>query len=436
MSAPVVAEPGFESHRTIVENEDRIVQDAVVAEDDGDRALPEEAEKIERLPALPEDPEIDDDASGKGKDPEKEQLAAEEAKAGRSAAQIAKEDETGRAGGASNDDQILNETAAPSEYMSTFDGMESTLDGNEGIKPAPLPPSRPPLEKLAQKNPKPMDHIGITLGPPLILLFDVIVPIIIYYAWYNTQIRHWGDDCRAQTPPGQKCTIEKPEYNEEILGYAIISFGFGEVYILVVRVWRLVKHRDICAPLLSRSKWELDATSWVYLVAMVLALIPFVVGSTLEIPELYLYSPGFLMAFLGLVMLISLSRIPLPIGINSHARGSSMRPFIYYAAEDFIAVDGLQDREFRVRYNARYDSSPAFRRMFVYLTLWWMFGVLAYLGCLSAVIWKVSFHYAFGLTLGVLFAYIIVWAITSYWFVMWSMHREKIAWEKGPVSEA
>ncbi|CAL3971364.1 hypothetical protein PZA11_007870 [Diplocarpon coronariae] len=383
-----------------------------------------------RLEPLPEDPEKEDLALGKRRDPEKEELAAE---AERSAAGKAKEAEVQRASDqSSNGDQIVTDTTAPSEYMSTAGEMESTLDGTEDLKAAPVPPSRPPLEKLAQKNPKPMDHFGITLGPPLIILFDIVVPIIIYYAWYNTQIRLWGDQCRAQTPAGQKCTITKPEYNEEILGYAIISFGFGEVYILIVRVWRLVKHRDICAPLLSRSKWELDATSWVYGVSMICALIPFVVGSTLEIPELYLYSPGFLMGFLGWVMLVTMIPFKLPIGINSHARGTKMRPFIYYAAEDFIAVDGLQDREFRVRYNARYDSSKAFRQMFLYLTYWWIFGVLVYLGCLSAVIWKISFHYAFGLTLGILFAYIFIWAITSYYYVMWSMHREKVAWENPP----
>ncbi|KAH7356810.1 hypothetical protein BKA65DRAFT_392654 [Rhexocercosporidium sp. MPI-PUGE-AT-0058] len=298
-------------------------------------------------------------------------------------------------------------------------------------KGGPLPPTRPPLEKLAQKNPKATDHLSITIGPAMIVLFDVVIPIIIYYSWYNTRVRQRNRECRRENQPLQTCPIPKIEYDEEILGYAVISFGFGELYILVVRVARLLRYRDLCAPLLSRSKWELDATSWVYGVSMICALIPFVVGSTLEIPELYLYSPGFLMAFLGCVMLLSILPIPLPIGINSHARGSPMRPFIYYAAEDFIAVDGLQDREFRVRYNARYDNSKAFRRMFTYLTWWWIAGVIVYLGCLSAVIWKLHFHYAFGLSLGVLFAYLTVWALVSYYFVMWSMHREKTAWERG-----
>ena len=164
---------------------------------------------------------------------------------------------------------------------------------------------------------------------------------------------------------------------------------------------------------------------------MIMALIPFVIGSTKEIPQLYLYSPGFLMAFLGVIMLLTLIPIEIPIGINSHARGTRMRPFIYYAAEDFIAVDGLQDREFRARYNARYDGSKAFRRMFLVLTFWWMLGVLVYLGCVSAVIWTLEFHHAFGTSLGVLFAYILIWAGVSYWWVNIDMDRQRKAYERG-----
>ncbi|KAB8360934.1 hypothetical protein FH972_024666 [Carpinus fangiana] len=289
-----------------------------------------------------------------------------------------------------------------------------------------LPPGGPdPYEKLAQKNPKPTDHLSITLGPPVILLFDIVVPCIIYYVWYDVNKSHWQNDCRPFRNRGEVCPYPKPQYNDDILGYAIISFGFGELYILIARVYRLLAYPDLCAPLLSRNRWELDATSWVYAVAMIMALVPFVVGSTLEIPELYLYSPAFLMAFLGIIMVATLIPFKTPVGINSHARGTRIRPFIYYAAEDFIAVDGLQDREFRVRYNARYDASKSFRRLFVYLTVWWIFGVLTYIGCLSAVIWTVEFHIAFGLSLGVLFSYIIIWAGTSYWWVQYEMDKER-----------
>lgn len=312
----------------------------------------------------------------------------------------------------------------------------STINPDLKIKgEVPIAPP-PAYEKLAQKNPKATDSLSITLGPPMIILFDIVVPCIIYYVWFDKHRAQWVNQCRdfESANSGTACNIPKPEYDRDILGYAILSFGFGEVYILIARVWRLLKYRDLCAPLLSRSKWELDATSWVYGVAMICALIPFVVGSTLEIPELYLYSPGFLMTFLAILMLLTLIPIKTPYGINSHARGTPLRPFIYYAAEDFIAVDGLQDREFRVRYNARYESNKSFRRLFLWLTLWWISGVVIYLGCLSAVIWSLEFHYAFGLSLGVLFAYIVIWALVSYWWVQIEMRREKRAYEAGAVS--
>lgn len=128
-------------------------------------------------------------------------------------------------------------------------------------------------------------------------------------------------------------------------------------------------------------------------------------------------------------MLVTLIPFPIPIGINSHARGTPLRPFLYYAAEDFIAVDGLQDREFRVRYNARYNTSKAFRRLFVYLTLWWVLGVCVYIGCLSAIIWTLEFHYAFGLSFGVLFSYILVWAAGTYLWIQKETARERRAFK-------
>jgi hypothetical protein len=296
-----------------------------------------------------------------------------------------------------------------------------------------LPPLRRKETKLMQKEAHPWEHLGITLGLPMILVFDVIVPCVVYYSWYDARKSDWQRQCGEQYP-SQRCPIEKSEFDKSILGYAIISFGFGELWILIARVWRLFVHREECAPLLSRNRWELDATCWVYLVAMLLALVPFVVGSSMVMPKLYLYSPTFIMGFLGILMVITVAfPFKIPIGINSHARGSSLRPFIYYAAEDFIAVDGLQDREFRVRYNERYESNKMFRRFFLYLTWWWILGVCVYIGSVSVVIWTLEFHYAFGLSLGVLFSYIAIWASVSAIWTKIEMKREHRAYEEGKI---
>lgn len=288
----------------------------------------------------------------------------------------------------------------------------------------PALPRRPTSEKLMQKSPKAKHHLWIILGPPAILIFDLVVPCIIYYSWYGIHVSRWRGDCKAHGGIPDQCPLTKPEFDKDILGYAIISFGFGELYILVARVCRLILHPKDCAPLLSNSRWELDATSWVYGVSMICALIPFVVSSTREIPVLYIYSPAFLIRFLGVLMLITLIPFPIPIGIDSERRGLPLRPFVYYAAEDMIAVDCLQDREFRVRFNIRYETSIAFRNLFVHLTLWWFFGVCVYIGCLSAIIWTVQFHIEFGLSLGVLFGFLILWALVSCFWVRYSVCRQ------------
>lgn len=301
-----------------------------------------------------------------------------------------------------------------------------------------LPRLRRKETRLAVKDAHPWEHLGITLGLPMILLFDIVVPCIIYYTWYRARIADWEAQCsntpgQSVDPAAAPCPIPPPaQFEKGILGAAIASFGVGELWILLARVYRLFLHPDVCAPLLSTSRWQLDATSWVYAVAMIIALVPFLVGSTMTIPKLFLYGPSFLMGFLGVLMVVTtLHPFKIPIAINSQPKGSTLRPFIYYAAEDFMAVDGLQDREFRTRYNERYETNPMFRRFFFNLTLWWTLGVCVYIGCVSAIIWTLPFHYAFGLSLGVLFSYIACWAIGTFVWVKIEMKREHEAYERG-----
>lgn len=307
--------------------------------------------------------------------------------------------------------------------LTLFEDASDSLHGS-GHDSHPAFPPQATSEKLMQKSPKARQHLWIILGPPAILLFDLVVPCIIYYSWYGVHRSQWERECEAYGASLDICPLERPEFDKHILGLAIISFGFGELYILIARVCRLLFHPKDCAPLLSNSRWELDATSWVYGVSMICALIPFVVSSTKEIPVLYLYSPAFLIGFLGVLMLITLVPFPIPIGIDSERRGLPLRPFIYYAAEDIIAVDCLQDREFRVRFNIRYEASIAFRNLFVHLTVWWLFGVCVYIGCLSAIIWTLEFHIAFGLSLGVLFSFLIIWGLVSCLWVRYAVRRQ------------
>ncbi|CAN8100859.1 unnamed protein product [Discula destructiva] len=294
--------------------------------------------------------------------------------------------------------------ADPQPRQPDFQATSYLFEDPDAMPSIPIPE----MQKLTTNVPA-KDQISIILGPFVILFCDLIIPCIIYYAWRGAH-------------------LQGPEFDEEILGLAVLSFGIGEAYILVVRVWRLVKYKDECAPLLSKHRWELDATSWIYAAALLAGLIPFVVGSTLEIPELYLYSPGIYMAFLGFWALLSLIPFRLPVRVNSDEKGEWMQPLVYYAAEDFFAVDGWLKTEFRVKYRQRYATSIMFRKMIFEITVWWIAGIIVYIGCLAAVIFKNPFHVAFGLSLGVLFAFIVLWAICTYVYVQLALEREREWW--------
>jgi hypothetical protein len=272
---------------------------------------------------------------------------------------------------------------------------------------------------LTNKNVNILDHLSIVIGPPVILILDLVVPCAIYYSWLHIERKKWRQN-GSQGP--------KPVYNEHILGLSIMSFGFGELYILIVRIVRLIKDWEGCAPLLSKHRWELDATCWVYGTALLVALIPFTVSTTAKeevIPWLYIYAPGFLMSFLGLIGIVTLLPIKLPVRVNSDPRGSRMKPIVFYAAEDFLAVDGFQGRGFRKRFRQRYDSNPNFRRMILHLTLFWIGGICIYNGLLAAITWNLEFEYALGTSYGVLFAWIITWAVSTHLWVRRVVEREK-----------
>lgn len=57
----------------------------------------------------------------------------------------------------------------------------NTAAADEEIDAAGFPPLKKERTRLANKKAHPMEHIGITFGLPMIVLFDIVVPCIIYY---------------------------------------------------------------------------------------------------------------------------------------------------------------------------------------------------------------------------------------------------------------
>lgn len=239
----------------------------------------------------------------------------------------------------------------------------------------------------------------------MIIIFDIVVPCIVYYVWFDIHRSRWESDCQASG----RCRYTKPEFDTRILGYAIISFGLGELYILISRVYRLLWYPDACGLLLSRSRWELEATSWVYVISMICALIPFVIGSSKEIPKLYLY-------FFG-------ASHGLPRCLDGHYSDSNQDPRQYQLAgerDPIASYDITQPMTSLLSMACKFVTFPGgiihvmklpkpLGACFSLLLYGGSFGVSVYLGCLSAIIWVLEFDYV-GLSLGFLLVYIITWA--------------------------
>lgn len=158
MSAPEVVSNGVGSRQeegTIERESD------VIRAEQQDEALPEDPEKADRDTKRtpegdtihPENPE--NLLESVHEDPEKEEVVTAMAAQDRTRARAEKEDEIRPL---SQVDPNVGDPSASSDFMgedaTTVDGMESTVDGLDDPKAAPIPPVRPPLEKLAQKNPK------------------------------------------------------------------------------------------------------------------------------------------------------------------------------------------------------------------------------------------------------------------------------------------
>ena len=83
--------------------------------------------------------------------------------------------------------------------------VDCTTARDDDIAPHEKPQLKRRLTKLAIKESHPMEHLGLTLGGPMILLCDLIIPCIIYYTWYLKHRSSWMKDCREWHDRGEAC---------------------------------------------------------------------------------------------------------------------------------------------------------------------------------------------------------------------------------------
>lgn len=261
----------------------------------------------------------------------------------------------------------------------------------------------------------------IVLGVGLLFFFDVAVPLILYYV---LQYRTGLDD-------------------QDVLGYACLSVGIGELLELPIRAWRLWRRPKTYNGIGCDNRWAFDFLFWWYMIATVIGIVPYAVATSLPsgkpLYKVFLMVPGMVVGFASLVCLASLlprgrhTRIGAhdygfrsPVRLSSDPRGTAMKPFVFYVIEDFMAVDCRQGRPWRAACHARYAASEPFRKLMWDLTMFWGVGGCVFTGVLAAFTWATPFSFAYGASFVWLFLWMMLWVGLSLPLVAHSLRAERL----------
>lgn len=158
-----------------------------------------------------------------------------------------------------------------------------------------------------------------------------------------------------------------------------------------------------------------------------MGVVPYIMATDLDyaIEWLFLMSPGLIVGFAVATTAVTAVPFKIPVRLSSDAKGARCRPFVYYVIEDFIAVDAHQKRPFREELRARYAASRIFRAMIWEINMWWTIGGVLFIGGLAGITWAVPFPIAYGVSLGLLFVWIILWSMATIWWVKRALEIER-----------
>ncbi|EKG20087.1 hypothetical protein MPH_02586 [Macrophomina phaseolina MS6] len=200
--------------------------------------------------------------------------------------------------------------------------------------------------------------------------------------------------------------------------FAITTALTGGTLILefFIRGYQLWKADSACR-VKGAPRAYFDWTHWVFLVAILVAVVELVVGNAYPRPIIRLLAmpvPSVLLVFAAEALmrdLLHLFQRKSPVRISSCPKGAQFRPGIYSILEDIVATDGGGMAAYRERLGARYRSSYRFRHMLRTLSLFWSLGgTVAALGT-SSLVW----------TLDVSYAYAVGWVAPYIWGLIWTL---------------
>lgn len=251
---------------------------------------------------------------------------------------------------------------------------------------------------------------GIAISLLILLTFDLILPCFLYY------VLTYLTDLDAV----------------DVIGYAALCLGLGELIELPVRGWRLWRRRSEVGPLGSERKIEFDVLFWGYLIGTIVAVVPYIIACDGDEPIywLFLFTPAFLFAFTAFPLFLTMIPFRLPFRISSDPKGTLVKPAVFYIVEDFVAVDANAGRQFREEWALRYDSSPPFRALLREMNAFWAVGLLVFIGALAGVTWGLPFVVAYAVSFALIFVWMGVWAAATYAWV-WRFQEHEKQWFAG-----
>ncbi|OJJ70037.1 hypothetical protein ASPBRDRAFT_56780 [Aspergillus brasiliensis CBS 101740] len=209
------------------------------------------------------------------------------------------------------------------------------------------------------------------------------------------------------------------------------------------RSWSLWRKKS-AVRVRNAGRYYFDYTHWNILVAWVVIIAEFVVGTIPDPPWIRMLAmpvPSLFFIF-SLEMLIVeymyIFKMSVPFRISSIPKGDPMRPAVYPFLEDIIAVDGKGGTEFRDRLDQRYIASPPFRNMLHRLTMLWMIPQMLVAGGTLAGIVIADHELAYTLGWSVPAIWAGTWVVVTVVCVRVELRRERHYWmgrERWDVSE-
>ncbi|GJJ07787.1 hypothetical protein Clacol_001992 [Clathrus columnatus] len=198
------------------------------------------------------------------------------------------------------------------------------------------------------------------------------------------------------------------------------------------RLWLLLRRKGERAPR-DRHFLTWDHFQWTFLIGV------FQVTAFCVLAGIFTSMRWFMFAFVSVLAVVSISffttwllarnEVHIPFQVSSVPAGSVARPALYGLIEDITACDGGGGQAYRERLNVRWESSPAFRKLVMDLTLFSAIGVFIQT-CLQFIVLFATPEAVFvGLSTVLLWGWFGLTLLWGWKFAEKRLREEKTQWE-------